>query len=324
MTSKLSVVICTYNRAKRLDKCLTALEKQTFANFEVIIVDGGSTDETEKIIKKHSKKLRIKKIIERKKELSQVRDKGWRESEGKYVSWIDDDVVVSPEWAETVVKILDENENIAGVTGPTLVKKSILKNRDVFFFYQKKGFAGFTGKMWERLFIEGDKYQVGRIFKSGAWSPGSNFQQSLKLKGLVDVDYLEACNMTLRRKLIKKVDGYDYGYTGIAEWCELDLAMRIKKLGYRLVFSLKVIVHHNISQGGVYSRRTGAKQRMENFFKFYFRHIYKPCPSYIFKFTLYLFFLNGYWLYKAISDKNLNWIGGWIGTITGLKYVTKK
>ena len=307
-----------------MEECLAALVKQTFVGFEVVIIDGKSTDNTREIVKKYSKKLKIRMIVEEKKELSQVRDRGWRESSGKYISWIDDDVVVSPRWAESIVRILDKNPDIAGVTGPTLVDEQILKNRDVFFFYQKKGFVGFMGKIWEKLFIDGDRYQVGRIFKSGAWSPGSNFQQSLKLKGLIDVDYLEACNMTLRHKYIKKVGGYDYGYTGVAEWCELDLAMRVKKLGYRLVFSSDIVVHHNISKGGVYSRRTGAKQRMENFYKFYFRHIYKFRPSYLIKLSLYLIFLNGYWFYKTIKEKNLNWLGGLMGTFTGLKHVNKK
>ena len=130
--------------------------------------------------------------------------------------------------------------------------------------------------------------------------------------------------MTLKRNLIKKVNGFDYGFTKVAEWSELDLAIRVKKLGYRLVFNPKVKVEHHISQSGVYPRRAYAKQRMENFFKFYFRHIFKPKLSYIFKFSLYLIFLNFYWAYKAITGRNLNWLGGWLGTITGLKYVLKK
>jgi len=324
MKTKLSVVICTFNRGNRLDECLNSLTKQSFSGFEVIIIDGGSTDNTNKIIFKYSKKLKIKKVTYKNKELARARDKGWRKAKGELVAWIDDDVVVSRNWAKSIIEIFNHHPEIGGVSGPTIVKNKLLRNRDIFSFYNKRGLWGLMGKIWNNFFLEGQKDEVGKILKSGAWTPGSNFPSSLKIKGLKDVDYLEACNMTLKRKLIAQVGGFDYGYTKVAEWSELDLAIRVKSLGYRLVFSSKVRVNHNISQGGVYSRRTHAKQRMENFFKFYFRHIFKPQPDYFFKFLAYLFFLNFYWLYKAISTKNINWLGGWAGTLTGLKVAPKE
>lgn len=319
MKKKLSVIICTFNRGKNLVACLTSLTKQTFSDFEVMVVDGGSMDDTKDVILAFSKRLNIKAIIYEVQELARVRDRGWREAKGELVAWIDDDVVASKDWAKSIVEILDKHPNIAGVSGPTIIKDELLRKRDVFYFYHKKGLLGILGKFWDGLFLEGKKYEVGTLLKSGAWTPGSNFLSSLIIKDLKDVDYLEACNMTLRRDLLEKVGGFDYGYKGVAEWCELDVAMRIKELGYRLVFSPKVMVNHNISQSGVYSRRTQAKQRMENFFKFYSRHIFKLQLDYIFKFSAYVLFLNIYWLYKAIITKNPNWLGGWLGTITGFK-----
>ncbi len=324
MEPKLSVVICTFNRETSLRSCLKSLTKQTFPNFEVIIVDGGSTDKTKEIISNYAKKLTIKTIIYKEKELAKVRDQGWRKAKGECVSWIDDDVVVAPYWAQSIIKTFEKDKKIGGVTGPTLIPEKLLRNRDVFSFYNQTGLLKLLGIIWDKFFLEGKKYEVGRILKSGAWTPGSNFKSSLKIKSLKEVDYLEACNMTLKKELVSKVGGYDYGYKAVAEWCELDLAMRVKELGYRLVFNPRIKVTHNISQGGVFSKRTKAKERMENFFKFYFRHIFKPCSGYLFSFLPYLLFLNSYWTYKAITTKNINWLGGWVGTITGLKYVKIK
>lgn len=324
MRPKQSVIICTYNRGESLVHALESLRLQSFKDFEVIIVDGGSNDTTDKVLEKFENKLQIHIFIIKEKELAKVRDLGWRKAKGEIVSWIDDDVVVSKDWAREMIKIFDKNENIGGVSGPTIIDTEALGRRDVFTFFNKKGILGMLGNIWNTIFLEGGREKVGRLFKSGAWSPGSNFETSLKLRGLVDVDYLEACNMSVRRKLVSQISGYDYSFKGVAEWCELDVSRKVNNLGYRLVFSSKVRVNHNVSQGGVYKLRTGAKERMENFLRFYFRHIFKPRWDYIWRFSLYLVFLNGYWIFKAVSSRNLDWLGGIVGTITGLKTIISK
>ena len=54
---EISVIILTYNRGNDLKKCLDSLTKQTFKNFEVIVIDNGSTDITERILEKYSAKV---------------------------------------------------------------------------------------------------------------------------------------------------------------------------------------------------------------------------------------------------------------------------
>lgn len=324
MRPKLSVIICTHNRARGLTKCLTGLAGQTFSNIEIIVVDGGSNDNTSQIVARYAQTLRLTKIVCRSPGLALARDRGWRKAGADLVAWIDDDVIPSPRWAASVIETFKIHPETGGVSGPTLVPPRLLKNRDVFFFYRQSGLGGWLAKFWNNFFLEGGQYQVGKIFKSGAWSPGSNFFSSLKIKGVVEVDYLEACNMSLRKKLVARASGFDLGFAGVGEWSELDLAAKVKKLGYRLVFNPLVLVHHYISQSGVYPRRAHAQQRMENFLKYYFRHVFKFKPDYVFKFLTYLLFLNFYWLYKAIKTKNLNWLGGWWGGLAGLKYFCEK
>lgn len=47
---KLSIIVCTYNRETTLEKCINSILNQTFSDFELIIIDDGSTDNSYKIL----------------------------------------------------------------------------------------------------------------------------------------------------------------------------------------------------------------------------------------------------------------------------------
>ncbi|QMT85456.1 glycosyltransferase family 2 protein [Companilactobacillus pabuli] len=57
MDNKISVVIRTYNEEKHIGEVLESLQKQTYKNYEIVIVDSGSTDGTVEILKKFDTKL---------------------------------------------------------------------------------------------------------------------------------------------------------------------------------------------------------------------------------------------------------------------------
>lgn len=313
----LSIIIITYNRAESLSQCLESLTKQTFKDFEVIIVDGDSRDNTPQTIEKYNKKLKIKKFLQQTPNIAKLRDFGWRQAGGEYFSWIDDDVVATSQWAEEVVKTLDSDHHIGGVSGPTLIKKKLIKERDVFKFYKSQGLFG---QIWQKFFLENKTKEPGLILKNGWWTPGSNFESSTKIKGIKEVDYLEPCNMTYRRQVIEKVNGFDHRY--YKDWSEADLAFRVKNTACRLVFNPKAVVYHNITQTGAYSGRTAAKERMIDFYRYYFTHVFQP--KYFLRFLSIILFQNIYYTYKAISDKNLSWLGSWLGSLIGFKYLCQK
>lgn len=236
---KLSVVICAGGRPESLKKTIKSLKKQSFGDWELVLVGD--------------------------KPLVKARDLGWRRAKGELVAWIDDDVVLSRDWAKNLVKVMDQNPDVGGVSGPTIVPEKLLKNRLVFWWV---GRQDFWAKLWVKWVLQGRSNDVGRIYSNGWWSPGSNFKSCLKLKGLWEVDYLEACNMCLRRSLVKKAGGFDLKYKGTAEWCELDLAMRVKELGVRLVWHRGVRLRHEVSKGGVYVDRRRILERIQNYLKF--------------------------------------------------------
>jgi len=318
---KLSIVICTYNRFGDLTVCLDSLKNQAFKDFEVIIVNSGIKIELDKLISKFSG-LKITHIHYPIFELAACRNKGLLEAKGKYVAFVDDDVELDPNWAKEAVSLFESDARTGGVSGPTIIPASLLNKRDVFTFHKlllsSNKLLSFIAKAYFQLFMDNQPYAIGKICKSGAWTPGSNFPPSLKLNKPITVDYLEACNMIVRRDIAIKVGPFDESYRQTAEWCEPDLAFKIKKAGYKLLFSPRIKVKHNISQSGIYQARVNTKIRMENFLKFYFRHIYQFNLKQLLKFYLYLLFLNIYYSIKAIQTANLTWLICWQGTIIGL------
>ena len=82
--NKVSINIPTYNSEETIKLCLDSIEKQTYKNIEIIIVDGGSKDGTLSIAKNYGAKVFVYR-----KALLGARDLGVRKSKGKYVLFLD-------------------------------------------------------------------------------------------------------------------------------------------------------------------------------------------------------------------------------------------
>ena len=85
-----SVIIPTYNQANLLERCLKSVTQQTFKNYEVIIVDNYSTDNTSKVVKKFGKKIKYFKIRNR-GVIAKSRNLGIKKSKGKWICFLDSD-----------------------------------------------------------------------------------------------------------------------------------------------------------------------------------------------------------------------------------------
>lgn len=89
---RFSVVIPTYNRAHLIEKTLQSVLKQTYTNFEVIIVDNCSTDNTLEVLEKYADDSRIKVIVhDRNYERSRSRNTGMMNAAGEYLTFLDSD-----------------------------------------------------------------------------------------------------------------------------------------------------------------------------------------------------------------------------------------
>lgn len=93
---KVSVIVPVYNVEKYLDKCLTTLAKQTLKDIEIIIVNDGSPDNSQKIIDKYTKKYsNMKCYIKENGGLSDARNYGIKKANGEYIAFLDSDDYVT-------------------------------------------------------------------------------------------------------------------------------------------------------------------------------------------------------------------------------------
>lgn len=318
----ISVVIPTLGRTSVLEICLEALTKQTFDNFEVVAVTN-NVDGLRYISDRYPK-LKISFLKQEKKGLAQARNTGLSYSRGRIISFIDDDTIPYPDWTKEIHNTFNESLDVGGVSGPTFIPQELIAKRDILRFHNRENeniFWKIVRRIYTSFVLEDKASSVGRIFRSGAFSLGSNYKEATEeMSSCVEVDYLEACNMSFRKDILDRIGGFSPEYKGIGDWSEPDLAFRVRRENYKLLFNPKAALIHQISQEGVYvDRGKDSYQRMKNFTHFYFKWIKPNTLDKILRFGTNLFFLNAYWFYKFIETHNFSWLRGISGTFSGLK-----
>ncbi|MEH1816780.1 MAG: glycosyltransferase family A protein [Nostoc sp.] len=182
---KVSVLIPAYNAMNYLPETLENVLSQTFSDFEVIVVNDGSSDEIEQWISQ-IKDPRVKLISQKNQGLAGARNTGITNAQGEYIAFLDADDLWEPTKLEKQLRVLEENPEVALV-------------------YTWVAFIDETGKPTGRIFknqAEGDvwkKLTEHNIVESG--SVGMVRRSCFETVGLFDCNlgsYLEDWDMWLR------------------------------------------------------------------------------------------------------------------------------
>lgn len=115
-TPRISIVVATYNGGETLRECLLSLERLDYPDYEVIVVDDGSTDDTEEILRDF---LSIRVWRQENRGLSVARNVGIGLASGEIVAFTDSDCVADADWLYFVALAM-LGGNCAGVGGPNL------------------------------------------------------------------------------------------------------------------------------------------------------------------------------------------------------------
>lgn len=112
---RISVVVCTHNGAATLDECLTGIARLDYPDYEVIVVDDGSADESADIAALHDVTL----IRTDNRGLSAARNCGLEAASGEIVAYIDDDAWPDRQWLGYLARAFRQTDH-AAVGGPNL------------------------------------------------------------------------------------------------------------------------------------------------------------------------------------------------------------
>jgi glycosyltransferase involved in cell wall biosynthesis len=121
---KITVIVCTYNRCRTLDKAIRSVVDQAISpslGWEILIVDNNSSDETPQLVEELRQRypVRIRYILEQQKGVSHARNAGIREARGEILAFIDDDETAHPDWLRNLTENLYSGE-WCGVGGRVL------------------------------------------------------------------------------------------------------------------------------------------------------------------------------------------------------------
>lgn len=203
---KYSVVIPVYNRPEEIYELLKSLQEQDEKNFEVIVVEDGSTRTCDHLLKEFSKDLSITYFFKRNEGPGPARNFGFSHAQGDYFVIFDSDCIIPPKYFSTVTRALAERK-LDAWGGPdrahedfTLVQRAM--------GYTMSSFLTTGG-------IRGGKKHVG-------WFQPRSF------------------NMGLSRKVFEATKGFHFAR--FAE--DIELSIRMKNLGFNVGLIEDAYVYH--------------------------------------------------------------------------------
>lgn len=128
MNTYLSVIVPVYNVEKFLHRCVDSILNQTFADFEIILIDDGSTDSSAQICDDFAKKnSRIKVFHQKNSGVSVARNVGVDAAKGDYITFVDSDDWLEPEMYREMVSVVDKRPEVEVVMCDFFTIKKNLK-----------------------------------------------------------------------------------------------------------------------------------------------------------------------------------------------------
>jgi len=180
---KLSIVIPVYGVESTLDRCLKSVVEQSFADYEVILVDDGSTDRSPQLCDEWAgKDPRIKVVHQQNGGLSAARNTGIELSQGDYITFIDSDDYIGEGTLEAVMSRLDDGIDLIeypiwrfyGAPHQSLLQLTDTTYDDIADYWldgQAYDHTYACNKVYRRRLFDDVRFPVGRVFEDAYTLP---------------------------------------------------------------------------------------------------------------------------------------------------------
>lgn len=176
---EISIIVPVFNREKYLNQCIDSILEQTFTDFELILVDDGSSDNSACICKSYTEKdSRVNYIYQENKGVSVARNTGLDHAQGKYIGWVDSDDWVAPDMYEQLYNLLiASNADVAEcrhyyvMQDKTVIHGFESHNEDssdtsmLDFYIRHQLSESLCTKLFKRHLFENYRFPVGQVFE---------------------------------------------------------------------------------------------------------------------------------------------------------------
>jgi hypothetical protein len=205
-----SIIIVNLNGEKWLRNCLVSVLDSNYPNFEVIIVDNGSTDKSLEIINKFFSNNSKIKIIKNEKNLgwSPANNIGASRAKGEILIFLSNDMEVDPNWILEIVKVINSNDKVGIVQCMSL-------------------------SIWDRKTLDSAMNYLDRFGYAYGYTP---------TKKLKEVFFAEGMAFAAPRKVYQEIGGLDDYF--FMEYDDMDLGWRSRLAGRENFFVPTAVVYH--------------------------------------------------------------------------------
>ncbi|MFX1486628.1 MAG: glycosyltransferase family 2 protein [Promethearchaeota archaeon] len=214
-----SIIILNYNGRQFLESCLKSVLQSNYPNFEIILVDNASTDNSIMFVKRVFKGNPRLEIIKNPKNLgfAEGNNVGARHAKGKYVILLNNDTIVEPTWLRELVIVMEKHPEVGAAQGKLLLlgnKKVIDSVGDIVDYY-------------------GSSIRIG-----GDWREEDRGQYDY----LREIFSARGAAIIIRKKIIDTIGLFDPEF--FMSYEDIDLSWRIRLRGYKILFVPKSVIYH--------------------------------------------------------------------------------
>ena len=216
-TPRTSVIIPNWNGSKFLSPCLEALKRQSDQDFEVIVVDSHSTDDSLQTLEKDFPEVRVVQL-DKNYGFAPAINRGVEQARGEYLVFLNNDTEAEPNWLQELARAMKDNPKVGVADSKIILFSDRSKLDSVGIEYSRWGFSTPRGRGQEE----------------------SQFTQ--------DTEVFACCggSSILRRELIEQIGAYDESFFAYLE--DVDLSYRIRLAGYICETIPTSRIYHHLGQ----------------------------------------------------------------------------